>query len=499
MKTFPFACVLGLPALLGACAVQPAYQRPTLKLPADWSDARDGVPSRIERDGWWRLLDDPAVDRLVDAGLLDNPTLAEAAARMDQARAVLSVENAQKVPSVGLEANATYSRDRAGAGSGTTGQTSLSAGARLSWEIDLWGRVRSKSDAAESRLAARTADTEAARLSIVGDIADAAIALRGCHAILNIRGRDIASRETELQIGRARLSLGSIAPFAIAAAEGNFAAARIDHIAQEEGCTRLVNALVALSGVEAGEVRALLTPVPSAAVAASLDEEGMSVAPLPVPPPFSIALPATVLRSHPAVVAAESEAMARWAEVGVAKAERLPRIDLLGVLTGQWIRALGSSSSYVSGSAGAGLTLPIFDGGAGKARVRSAEAAYREAAAQLIGIVRIAIRDIEDGLAARQSAEARIDAATAALTASEYTLRANLARWRAGAIAQFELEETRRQFNAAQENLVAASADRARAWIALVRRAGPAAYQQAAEDGAASMLPTGRSDGNMNQ
>ncbi|MDK2760021.1 MAG: efflux transporter outer membrane subunit [Sphingopyxis sp.] len=495
MKIFPLAIALGSFSLLGACAVQPAYPRPELGLPANWSDARADAPSQVDRDGWWRLLHDPAIDELVGAGLRDNPTLAEAAARMDQARTALSVENAQKVPNVGLNANATYSRDRTGPGGSRIGQTSLSGGTRLSWEIDLWGRVRARSDAARRRLTARTADTEAARLSIVSDIADAAIALRGCHAILEIRDRDIMSRETELRIGRGRLALGSIAPFAVAAAEGNLAAARIDRIAQAEGCTRIVNALVALTGVEAGGIRALLMPVAPAAEETSPGDGGLSAAPMPVSPPFTIALPATVLRNHPAVVAAEGEAMARWSEVAVAKAERLPRIDLLGVLTGQWIRALGSSSSYVSGSAGAGLAVPIFDGGAGKAKVRLAEAVYREAAAQLIGVVRVAIRDIEDGLVARQSAEARIEAAAAALAASEYALRANLARWQAGAIAQFELEETRRQFNAARENLVTASADRARAWVSLVRRSGPAAYQEGAENAAGSAPQAGQSYG----
>lgn len=483
--------------LLGACTVQPAYERPAVEAPGRWSNAGGEMPTQLDRNAWWRLLRDPAIDQLVSAGLRDNPTLAETVARIDQARAALSVENAQKTPTVGIEAGATYARDRAGVGSGTTGQTTLSAGARLGWEIDLWGRIREKSNAARHRISARTADAEGARLSVVSDIVDAAIALRACQAILEIRDHDIASRETELKIDRARLALGSIAPFTVSAADSNLASARTGRIAQDEACSRRVNALVALSGVEPHVVRSLLTP-PAAEVVSNGDEMS-TLDPVPLPPSLALAVPATVLRAHPAVVATEAEAMARWSEIGVAKAERLPRVDLLGVLTGQWIHALGSSNSYVSSSAGAGLAVPLFDGGSGAAKVRGAEAAYREAAAQMVFVIRFAIRDIEDGLAARQSAEARIETTRAAFEAARFTVRANLARWRAGAISQFELEETRRQFNAAREELVTASADRALAWVSLVRRTGSATYL----DGAGNdMQPTplaGQTDGNNGQ
>ena len=104
--------------------------------------------------------------------------------------------------------------------------------------------------------------------------------------------------------------------------------------------------------------------------------------------------------------------------------------------------------------------------------MRLAEASYREAVAQLVFAVRNAVRDIEDALAAQQSAAARIETSGEALEAARFTLAASEARWRAGSIAQLELEEARRQSNRAQESAVVAAADRARAWIALVRRTG---------------------------
>ena len=483
MATFLRAGMAFPAILLGACALQPDYRRPALDMPTSWTNGPGGsLPSPatvlMDRANWWSQLDDPAIDHLVSAGLSDNPTLAEAAARVEQARALVAVRGAGKVPAIGIEGSVTRTRDRFDPSGGPSYQTSAALGPRLAWELDLWRRVREGTNAARHRVGARTADARSARLSIIGDIADNAIALRACILTQEVRDRDIASRETELTISRARLALGSIAPVALATAQSNLASTRTDRIAQEETCLRLVDALVALSGVEATKVRSLIAMHPHGA-ATHDPGQGVHEPWLPVPPSSGLALPATVLLGNPGVMAAENEAAARWSEVAVARAERLPRIDLAAVLTGQWIGALGSDTSFTSNSLGATLSAPLFDGGAGAGNVRRAQAAYREAVAQLSLAVRTTIRDIEDALAARQSAALRIETSRETLDTARFALDANAARWRAGAISQFELEDSRRQFNRAQQGVIAAAADRARAWVALMRRTGPAADQEA--------------------
>lgn len=468
-----FGVALMLP--LNACALQPTYQRPALEVPATWSNLREMPisPITVERENWWTLLGDPAVDTLVTVGLRDNPTLTEAAARVDRARAALVGQDTRKLPRVGVEGGVSIARDRAGSGNATTSQTSASIGPRLSWELDLWGRVRESATAAGHRLTARNADAEAARLAVIGDIGDTALALRACYLTLALRDRDIASRETELKIAKARLSLGAIAPATVAGAESTLASARTDRIGQAESCHYRVNALVALSGLETSAINQLIPQELQAVASSGVDQPDIAK-PVAKPPAFVPALPAPVLRRHPSVVSAEREVAARWSEIAVARAERLPRIDLVAVLTGQWISALGTDDSFVSSSLGAAISGPIFDGGAGKANVRGAEAAYREAVAGLVLTIRSAIRDIEDALVAQKSAEARVATSADAVAAAKFTLRADEARWRAGAIARYELEESRRQFNRAQESRVLASSDLARAWVALVRRTGPA-------------------------
>lgn len=471
--------------LLGGCALQPGYQRPVDALPAEWHNPVEdaGADLELDRDSWWTLLGDSAIDELVAAGLHDNPSLAEAAARVDQARAPLQGARARRLPGLGYTGGVSASGDTSSADS--SDQISASAGLQLSWELDLWGRVRENASAASFRLTARNADAEAVRLALIANIADTALALRTCNLTVLLRDRDIASRETELAIARSRLALGAIAPVVVAGIESNLASARTDRITQEETCRYQVNALVALTGVDGARVAALLAPAPRQDVA----EPGHLAQSIAKAPPFAPALPATVLLRHPGVVAAEREVAARWSEIAVARAERLPRIDLAALLTGQWLRVLGSDDLFASGTASAGIAGPLFDGGAGAATVSSAEAAYREAVAQLIAASRNAVRDVEDALAAQQSARARMATTADALTAAAFTLRADEARWRAGAIARYELEESRRQFTRAQDSNLSATSDHARAWVALVRSTGPA-WEVAGPDDAATIRIT---------
>jgi outer membrane protein, multidrug efflux system len=476
--------------LLSACATQPDYHSPATSLPAEWTNDTGRANSAANLDeAWWTELHDPAIDALVGAALTDNPTLAEAAARVDQAKAIFSVERAQRSPRI--NATSSSARERVGiigntAATTTAWQTTNAIGPSLSWEIDLWGRVKENTLAAQRRLQARDADARDARLSIAAQVANDVLSLRACNLLLTIRDGDISSRENELVIIRTRMRLGTLAPVDVAAAESNLATVRIDRIAQEEECSRTVDALVAVTGRPAREVQSLIA---GSGTPASNDD---LAAQLPSAPPIVPDLPATVLLTHPSVVAAEREVAARWSEIAVARAERLPRLDLTAALTGQWIRAFGSTDSFTTGSAALGLSAPLFDKGAGAAGVARADASYREALATLEVTVRQAVRDIEDGLAAQDSALRRAEVSRSALSAARFTLRANAARRRAGSIGAYELEDSRRQLNRAQESAIVAARDRAQAWVDIVRRSSSAVEaSRAAESGTAAALRTG--------
>lgn len=326
------------------------------------------------------------------------------------------------------------------------------------------------------RLNGRTdqvADAQSARLSLETQLADTVLNLRACRHSLSARDEDIASRETELSLMRRRLAAGSAAPVDEANAITNLAAARTARIAVQEQCTQGVDALVALSGGDAAFVRAsVAAPLPNR-------EDGALREPsragrtmdgvMPYAPVLQPSMPATVLLAHPVVLAAEQEAAASWSDIGVARAQRLPQIDLAALLTGQWLWALGTSAHFDTWSAGSSLSGPLFDGGAGAASVRGAEARYRQALANLRLVLRTTANDIEDALAAQSAAEERTVTAGQELEAAQMTLRANEDLWRAGAISMFELQIARRQLTSANEDAIAAVRDRAIAWVNLVR------------------------------
>lgn len=469
-RLFGLAAVL---LALSGCALQAPYRSADLSkaAPATWSaDAVTAHPDgRHTSERWWLELQDSAIDRLVEAAFFDSPTLAQAVARIEEAQATLGANAAARMPSVGARANLTRAQSQTTSSQApelTALSTSVAAGPSISWELDLFGRIRQSIDAAQSRLDARTADAASARLALAADVANGVLSLRACEISRRVFVEDIASREKTLVLTSLRLKVGFAAPVDEARALSGIATSRTNLAVQEERCARQVSALVALSGKDARTVRELV------GVANRLPNATPVL--IPQAPPAALELPATVLARHPNVISSEGEVAAAWAEIGVARANRLPRLDLAAVLTGQWIRAAGSTLDFATWSIGPSLTGTLFDGGAGAANVNAAEARYSLALARLQSTLRNTVQDVENALAAQISAKARVVSAGEGVAAARTTLQASEAQWKSGAISLFELEDSRRQFASAQDAEISARRDQAQAWIALVKATGGA-------------------------
>jgi NodT family efflux transporter outer membrane factor (OMF) lipoprotein len=479
------AAVLAIAGVaVAACTTQPAYRRPTLQTAPHWSNAAAATaaptawPPETAVD-WWSQLNDPAIDALTKAALRDNPTLAQALAAVDGARAAARLSHAQRLPQIGAKATASRAQvpnPLPAAAPFTIVENAQTVGVSMSWEVDLWGRLRESALAARDRLDARNADAEQTRLVLVAQIADGVLRLRACNYALVVRDRDLSSRALELDLMARRRAVGNAAPVDEASAMTSLANARTARIRQQETCDRGVDALVALSGLQADAVRAIVAPAREADTSAATGQSPpiTDTTPISTPPPLQLALPASVLLRHPAVVSAEREAAARWSEIAVARAERLPRLDLAAALSGNWLQAFGKSISFGAWSLDSALSAPVIDGGAGNARVAGSQALYRQAVANLQATVREAAQNVEDALAAQASADQRFSTSRQALEAGRRLLVAKEAQWRAGAISRFELEDARRAFNTAQEDAVDAARDRAVAWVDLVRASGAA-------------------------
>jgi len=466
-----FALVLAL----SACALQPARAPgdPTVATPAAWSIGPAPVgDARIEPlpERWWAVLDDPALNNLVDAALNGNPTLGQALSKIDEARAMSRVSAGQAGPAVG--ANASITRAQQQSSSGTLANptllvTDMAIGPSLSWEIDLFGRLRHAEEAARWRVDARSQDAEAVRLSLAADVVSGVLSLRACEAMSQRLSDEMASREVTLALTRQRVAAGFAASTAVARAQLALASTRTQLTSQHEQCARQTNALATLAGKDPGTVRSM-------AAASPMGSAGATPVAIPHPPVAVVALPAELLSRHPAVVAARSEADAAWSEIGQARANRLPRLDLAATLAGQWLSAAGTGVTFATWSIGPSLSGTLFDGGAGAANVDAAEARYRRAVAVVQSTLRTTMQDVENALAAQVSAQVREQSAGDALAVARTLFASAEAQWRAGAIGQIDLEDSRRQLATAQTDAITARRDLAQAWVALVKATGGA-------------------------
>ncbi|MBL0319533.1 MAG: efflux transporter outer membrane subunit [Alphaproteobacteria bacterium] len=468
--------------LSSGCNLQSAYRNPDLLLPQHWSRADKNTSETTQSDHnhnepssatahWWKTLKDPAIDDLMAATYASNPTLEQALARMDEAQADLAVNKSAMFPSLSASTDASTANthisggNSSGGGSVGSGQiagrsSTGSAGVSLHWELDLFGRIRNSVRAARNHLDARTADAESTRLTLSAKVADTVLDIRACRLVEQSLTQDVASYHKTLELIRLKKAVGLAADVDEASAQRNVATAQVSLTSQHEICQQQLNALVAISGKSREMVDEQLAKPLANGVA------------MPAVPEATLEIPATLLRLHPTLKSADKDAQAAWADIGVARAQRLPKIDLAAALSGEWIRSAGSTINLLTWTLAPSAAVDVLDGGKGAANVSAAEARYRQAAAFLQTNVRSVIEEVENALAAEQSAQERKTSTQLALSAAQTAFAAKEKQWKSGTINLLELEDARRQLTLAANNATSADRDRAKAWVNLVKATG---------------------------
>lgn len=461
----------------------------SLVTPSHWDASVQAAPRLDDQvravPAWWTLLNDPAINALVDATLKDSPDLAQAVARMDAASAAAGESQAAGRPQISGSGSAARGSSQVSSNSSVTRVGTLStAGLSLSWELDLFGRIRAQQQAAQQRLDARTIDAEAMRVALAAQVADRIVEWRSCNYLHEVRRWEVASRQTTLQLTRRKVAAGMSAAIDEARAVNDVDLARTEELSQRETCGRDLNAVVALSGRIPDQVRDLLRePLvqgtraceidgseAAAACEASATDDALVV--LPEAPAAGLAVPAIVLASNPSVMSAQKEVAAAASDLDAAQASRYPRLNLLSLLTGQWLTFGGQALNYTTWSTGAALSGAIVDGGLANSQIDGANARYREAVAKVVSAVRSSEQDIENALLAVSSASSREGATQHAVAAAGTSMRIAQLQWRVGASTLLDLEDAQRQYAIASQNAVTAAKDRSQAWIALVRATG---------------------------
>ena len=439
---------------LTACAVGPTYSPPPVTNTAQWNSPlpHDGDVKALAQ--WWAGWNDLALVTFINAAQTNNPTLEQAAARINQARATQGIVGSTVLPTVAGDANAQRGNSQTGLGAATTFGASLQA----AWELDLFGANRRGREAADARLSARTLDWHQARVSLAADVAATYVNLRISEALAMGFERDAVSRSETARLTDLKTNAGFEAPANAALARAGAAEAHARLIAQRADVDLSVKQLVALTGLTERAVR---------------DALPTAKALLPVSPALAIErLPASTLSQRPDLASLERELAALTADIGAAEADRYPRISLTGSVGYSLGRAMGATTDGATWGFGPSITLPIFDAGRRASNVELVKARYDEALAGYKATASRAVREVEEALTQVHAARLRKPDLAASLVGYQSFEKAAQARLAAGAGSVLELEDARRAVLAAQVGLLALEREQLIATISLYRAVG---------------------------
>jgi multidrug efflux system outer membrane protein len=474
-----------LPALastalaLSACGtLAPAYHRPVAPVPANWPQGEaypaPSGPEVAQPPAWKTTFTDAKLQGLIDTALTQNRTLRAAVADVAAARAQYDVQRANLLPTVNATAGAVYSKEPLTSTGlpGTTGSTGAAAAATpraiethaftaglgvTDYELDLFGKQRSLSQAAFEQYLATDEGRSAAQLSLVAEVANAYLTLAADRTLLSLAKETQRSGDETLNLTQHRFENGIASQLDVSQAQTIVQQARADVARYTAAAARDKNALDLAVGAQVDESR---TP-------ATIDEASAGLADVPA------GLSSQILLSRPDVLQADHSLRSANANIGAARAAFFPSITL----TGQ----AGVASSSLSGlfnnpigvwSFAPAITLPIFDAGRNSANLRVTKAQKDSAVAQYEAAVQAAFRDVADGLADRAGTMRQLDAEQALVKASADALRLSTARYERGVDPYLTTLDSQRQLYAVQQALIAVQLARAQNTVTLYKALG---------------------------
>jgi multidrug efflux system outer membrane protein len=430
--------VTGSLALLAAsCTVGPDYERPAMEAPAAWKETgpwKEAAPrDAIAKGAWWELFGDPFLNELEERAAAANPDLRAAVARVSQARAVARLTESDFYPTISLNPTATrirYARDRSAppsaAGVPYT-SNEFRVPLELSYEVDLWGRVRRASESATAVAEASVASYETVRLTLHADLASAYFALRSLDEDRSVLRRTLDLRREALRLAQARLRLGAGNDLDVSRAETELTTTEAEAIGLEKRRAEIEHALAVLTGRAPSE--------------ASIPDK-----PLDLPPPaIPAGLPSELLERRPDVAEAERLLAAANAEIGLAKSAYYPQLRLtaIGGFSSADLSTLFNWQNYIW-ALGAGLAAPLYQGGRVDADVERARARYEENVALYRGRLLVAFQEVEDGLSGLRVLAQQAEAQARAVASSRRTATLSSARYNAGLVSYFEVVDAER-------------------------------------------------------
>lgn len=472
LRLWSWTLPLALPLALGACAsVVTTPPNTTLRaVPTQWSGPASGSSAPGASAGktatagtsnaaatditaWWTRFQDSQLTSLVQQALEVNTSLKSAQAALRQARALADVQQAGLGPAVGASASAQRSQS-----GGNSASNLFKAGFDASWEPDIFGGNQAAARASEADAQASAATLASTQVSLAAEVASGYINLRGLQSRLAIAQANLATQSDTLQITQWRQQAGLASSLDVAQAVNTQEQTRAQIPALQTTVSQALNALAVLTAKAPGQLGAELAQAS------------------PVPPPpagLAVAFPADVLRQRPDMRAAELRVQAAAARMAVADAARLPSFQLSGSL-GLSALTLGSLTQGASlvKSLLAGVSVPVFDGGAARAQVRAQQAALEQTLATYEGVALAALQEVEDALVAIEGDTQRLQRLQASADAAAQAELLARQRYASGLIDFQTVLTTQRSLLSTQDSVASAQASLSTSHVRLYKALG---------------------------
>jgi outer membrane protein, multidrug efflux system len=445
MRLFILPAILPVVLALSACSLTPALVKPDLPVATAYTASTHSETHVNAADlGWRTMFGDQRLQRLIELALINNRDLRVAALNVEAAEAQYGIQRAARLPAVDATASATRERTAANADANpailaaTQKQVGVNVGLNA-FEIDLFGRVRSLSDAAFARYLASDQGRRAAQIVLVGAVADAYFAERLAQEQRELSERTLTDWQQSLDLARRLRAAHQNSGVDVAQAEGQVATAEADLEARTRAVAQARNALRLLVGAELPAD--LPEPLP-------LEQQ-------PVMTQLPAGLPSDLLFRRPDILQAEQNLVAANADIGAARAAFFPRLSLTASL-GFISPAMSSlfNGDQRAWSFAPQITLPLFQGGRLRAELRLAEVRKSSAVAEYEQAIQVAFREVADGLAGSETFGRQIDAQTRVVASAERRANLSSLRYRAGVDGRLELLDSQRQLYAARQTLL---------------------------------------------
>lgn len=432
---------------------------PSTVTPAQFKEqaaAMSGTPTASMQSAgtWWRAFDDPVLDRLVERAAANNTSIKQAAARLAEARALARSVDSDRSLQVGVGGGASRAQglDR---NQSNRPSTLLNAGASVSYEIDLFGRLSGASNAASLDAQSREALLQSAQLLVQAEVAQSYLALRAIDDERALMRDTVEAYRGTLQLTERRQRAGDLAELDVARVQTELASTESDALALDRQRTVMEHSLAVLIGELASNFS-----LSTAAWATAL-------------PSIPAGLPSSVLERRPDVTAAQKTVMAAQARVGVAQNAWFPQIALTGG-GGLASSDLGDLFKWSARSWGIGalLSLPILDGGRRESGIQVASAQLDGALAKYRAEVLVAFKEVEDQLASLRLLGVQSTVQSRAVTSARRATTLSESRYRNGLVSQLDLLDARRSELRNRRQALQVRSAQYQATVALVRALG---------------------------